>query len=93
MLDAEDARLRPGMSVRVEMEVGRSEYVVVPESAVRSVDGVSSVFVVVDGLAQQRVVRLGSRDGGKVAVLSDLSAGDVVVVEPPAELRDGSKVN
>lgn len=88
-----DARLRPGMSVRVELEVGRAPAVVVPEAALRSIDGAPSLFVVRDGVAIQRVVRVGARAGGDVAVLSDLSEGDVVVLDPPAALRDGARVN
>jgi RND family efflux transporter MFP subunit len=89
----EDVRLRPGMSVRVELEVGRTPAVVVPEAAVRMIDGAPNVFVVRDGIAIQRVVRAGSRSGGDIAVLSDVSEGDVVVLDPPADLRDGARVN
>ena len=93
LLLSEDARLRPGMSVRAEVEVGRVPSVVVPETALHEVEGVNSIFVVVDGVAQQRVVRVGARAEGDVAILSDLAEGEAVVVEVPALLRDGARVN
>jgi membrane fusion protein (multidrug efflux system) len=93
VLDAEDPRLRPGMSVRVEVEVARAPAIVVPETAIRTVEGVSSLFVVRDGVAVQRVVRLGSRAEGRVAVLTDLTEGEQVIAAPPTTLRDGAKVN
>ena len=93
ILDAEDPRLRPGMSVRVDVEVAKAPAVVVPEGAIRTVDGVASLFVVKEGVAVQRVVRLGSRWDGKVAVLTDLAEGEDVIAAPTAALRDGAKVN
>jgi membrane fusion protein (multidrug efflux system) len=92
-LAEKDARLRPGMSVRVELEVGRTPAVVVPEAALRMIEGAPNLFVVREGVAVQRVVRVGARADGDVAVLSDLAEGDVVIVDPPADLRDGARVN
>ncbi len=92
-LGSEDPRLRPGMSVRVELDTGKAPAVVVPETAIRMTDGVASIFVVKDGTVLERVVRLGARDEGKVTVLTDLAAGEEVVLAPPAALRDGGKVN
>jgi membrane fusion protein (multidrug efflux system) len=89
-LDAADARLRPGMSVRVEMDVGEQPAVVVPVTALRRAEGTSRLFVAVEGRAQERVVRLGAEKDGSVAVLTDLVAGEKVVDAPPADLRDGA---
>ena len=93
LLDDEDPRLRPGMSVRVEVEVAKAPAIVVPEGAIRTVEGVASLFVVKEGVAVQRVVRLGTRAEGRVAVLTDLAEGEEVIAAPPAGLRDGAKVN
>ena len=41
----------------------------------------------------QRVVRLGTRAEGRVAVLTDLAEGEEVIAAPPAALRDGARVN
>lgn len=91
-LDAADDHLRPGMSVRVEMDVGEQPAVVLPVTALRRAEGVSRIFVAVDGRAQERVVRVGAEKDGTVAILSDLAAGETVVDAPPADLRDGAKL-
>jgi HlyD family secretion protein len=60
----------------------------IPSSAVR--DG--SVLVAEDGKAVQRSVQVGSEESGKVRVLKGLAAGDLVIVDPPADLQAGKAV-
>jgi membrane fusion protein (multidrug efflux system) len=91
-LEAADEHLRPGMSVRVEMDVGEQPAVVLPVTALRRAEGISRIFVAVDGRAQERVVRVGAEKDGTVAILSDLAEGERVVDAPPADLRDGAKL-
>ncbi len=65
--------------------------VAVPKRAVRrSAEGAAEVVAVVDGKAKATPVTLGPEDAGLVAVRSGLKAGDVVVVEDPLGLADGS---
>jgi multidrug efflux pump subunit AcrA (membrane-fusion protein) len=48
------------------------------------------VLVVDDrGRSSMRVVRLGSRQGDKIVVLSGLSAGDRIIDSPPAGASSG----
>jgi HlyD family secretion protein len=63
--------------------------VVIPASAVR--DG--KVFVVDSGKAVQRLVRLGRNSTSGVEILSGLAVGDVVIVNPPANLQSGLAVS
>jgi HlyD family secretion protein len=60
----------------------------IPTSAVH--DG--SVLVAEGGKAVQRSVQLGPDDGSKVRVLKGLAAGDLVIVDPPADLQAGKAV-
>jgi cobalt-zinc-cadmium efflux system membrane fusion protein len=71
----------------------------VPEDAVQMVDSQPSVFIArPDGKGgarfTQRVVTVGSRGGGKIAVMSGLAAGDVIVTHGAfavrAQLEKGS---
>jgi membrane fusion protein (multidrug efflux system) len=55
-------------------------------------DGVRHVFVVADGRAQRRAVRLGLADGDRVQVLDGLAEGDQVVVVGQNTLTDGAAV-
>ncbi|MCA1583290.1 MAG: efflux RND transporter periplasmic adaptor subunit [Acidobacteria bacterium] len=98
-----DPRLLPDMGVKVsflrepaagEATAGEAvrPKVMVPKKAVRSTDGTDFVFVVREGLAERRAVRVGSASGDQVEVLSGLTAGERVVVEGPADLSDGARV-
>ncbi len=50
------------------------------------------VFVAEEGRALRREVVTGERDGARVVVLSGLSRGEKVVVDPPAGLSDGAEI-
>ena len=55
------------------------------------VDGLSG-YIVREGRAFATVVRVGSRKEGFVTILTDLRAGDTVVLSPSVDLRDGTRV-
>jgi len=69
---------------------GPAAYVVPASSLVRR-GGLTGVFVVSDGRAHLRWVRLGRTDGGQVEVLAGLFPGDEVAVSA-AGLADGRRV-
>jgi membrane fusion protein, heavy metal efflux system len=73
--------LKPGMFAKAAISAGDSrEVLAAPESAVYQIDGHSAVFVAAgnDGF-EVRPVRLGSRGGGTVEILSGLKQGELVV--------------
>jgi multidrug efflux pump subunit AcrA (membrane-fusion protein) len=56
-------------------------------------DGDRRVVFQVDGeTVERRAVRVGRELGGDIEILAGLSPGDIVVVEAPADLRDGQKI-
>lgn len=63
--------------------------VYVPSSAVRD----NSVFVVADGRAVRRTVRTGPLSSQGLRVEDGLFGGEELIVNPPADLKDGNKVN
>jgi multidrug efflux pump subunit AcrA (membrane-fusion protein) len=63
----------------------------VPASSLVRRGGLTGVFVVSDGRAHLRWVRLGRTDGGQVEVLAGLFPGDEVAVSA-AGLADGRRV-
>lgn len=77
-----DGRLKPEMFASVWLgESDPRPVLVVPQTAVQTIDGKSSVFVSLDGgRFAPRPVELGSDEGGRVEVLSGLSAGQRIVV-------------
>lgn len=95
-----DERLRPGMSVRAEIEVAsREDALVVPVQAVVEREGgagegaegeepVSVVFVVADGVAHRRRVETGLSTVTRVEIVSGVEEGEPVVTSPFRTLRD-----
>ncbi len=84
---------RPGMIARAHIERGVIENaVIVPLSALLSRQGETIAFTVANGLAEQRVVRIGRHLGAEVVVESGLRPGDLLVLEGQRMLRDGTPV-
>ena len=98
---APDPRILPDMGVKVSFlkeeqpaaeTAAPAARVTVPKAALRTIDGRTIVFVVKDDRLERRAVRAGNENGGKVEVLSGLSAGERVVVEGPDTLVDGERI-
>jgi hypothetical protein len=64
----------------------------VPAAAVREDGGQDIVFVVADGHAARRAVKLGGSQDERRQVLAGLAGGESVVIEAPATLKDGDAV-
>lgn len=85
--------LRPGYTVRVTLQLDvRDNALVVPTRAVVGAAGSQSVFVLVEGRAERRRVRVGSDTDGRMEVLEGLIAGDTVITTGNSLLRDGASV-
>jgi multidrug efflux system membrane fusion protein len=83
--------LKPGFFAEVTLatEAHRGA-IVVPEGAVQASERGFVVYVAEEGLARQRMVRIGLRTGdGTVEIVSGLQAGDRVVTEGSDRLSDG----
>jgi membrane fusion protein (multidrug efflux system) len=85
--------LRPGYSVRVTLSLDeRQGALVVPTRAVVGAAGAQSVYVIRDGRAERRRVRVGTDIEGRVEVLDGVAFGDTVITTGNALLRDGAQV-
>lgn len=80
-----------GVELRVELDP-RPDALTVPEQALVVSEGGVAVFVSEGGTARRRAVTTGGRGGGRIEVISGLSAGDKVVVDGAALLSEGAKV-
>ena len=89
-----DPRILPEMSVKVGFRdaeaAGAARAVLVPRESVRSVDGHDVVFVLRDRRVERRAVTIAGNHDGDVLLNAGLSAGEQVVVDPPAGLADGA---
>lgn len=89
----ESRRLRPGMFARVNIVYEQRENTLqVPRNSILDADGRQSVFVVVDGKAEQRRIGVGLSNSGWVEVTEGLDGGESVVVVGQGGLKTGTKV-
>jgi HlyD family secretion protein len=95
-----DERVLPEMSAKVSFLPADGEssaidtrtVLAVPVAALVERDGHTVAFVVRAERTRLTAVEPGTRYGGTMEIRSGLQDGDVVVVDPPAALRDGSRV-
>lgn len=86
-------RLKPGYLARVTLRLGeRPGVLVTPVSSLVGARDARAVYVIRDGKAERRQVRIGQASGDLVEVLEGVSVGDSVVVAGAEQLRDGVAV-
>ncbi len=66
--------------------------ILVPSQAVITRDGGPTVFEVVDGRAKLLTVSTGATRQDQVVVTSGLGGTETLIVNPPPDLSDGTKV-
>ena len=92
-LDLPDAAgLRAGQFGRVAVPVGETAALRVPVSGVVQRGQMEIVFIVKENKVQLRLVKTGKRLGNEVELVSGVEAGEKIVVEGAAALRDGQPV-
>jgi membrane fusion protein (multidrug efflux system) len=87
-----EGRLRPGMFVNVVLQRDQREAIVIPEEALVPEQDKQFVFVVADGVATRREVRIGARRPGEVEIIAGLELGERIVIEGTVKVRDGGPV-
>ena len=90
-LDDPDEQVRPGMTSAVNIVIEQiDEAMLIPNRAVRVVDGERVVYILKDGQLEPVQVTLGaSSDLYSEVIDGDLSAGDTIVLNPPSMLLQG----
>jgi membrane fusion protein, multidrug efflux system len=85
--------LRPGMFARVAIVYERKpDALQIPRTALLDGDGPPKVFVVSNGKAAERAVRLGLSSGAMIEVLDGLKDGEQVVVVGQGAVKPGAAV-
>ena len=93
MIDNKKLLIRPGMFVKADIVTeSHNSTMVIPKNIVRNERNRRIVFVVDQGIARAKNIRLGLEDKTSVEVLSGLDKDDQLVVRGFETLRDGSKV-
>ena len=88
----DDGDLKPGMFLQVVIDRRREGVVLAPESSLVPRQGRQYVYVVDEGRAREREVKLGTRLPGHVEVVNGLDAGEEIVTQGVQRLRDGLPV-
>ena len=88
-----DLRLRPGLFAQVTVTLDvKPDAIMLPEQAIWPMGQEKTVYLVVDGKAVRRTVRIGQRTPGRVEVVEGLQVGDEVVTAGQMKLFDGAAV-
>jgi RND family efflux transporter MFP subunit len=94
-----DPRILPEMGARVVFLARAGEHaavaarrVTVSKDAVVTRDGRTFVWVVNDGVARRVTVEAGPERGDQIEVRQGLQGGESVILQPPADLKDGARV-
>ncbi len=92
-VDNPDLMLRPGMFVKAEITVARSDStIVIPKDVIQIKQRGKTVFIVQKGAAQERIITTGLANPGWIEVLDGLEVNDRLVVRGFETLRNRSKV-
>lgn len=92
-IDNNGGLLKPGQFATVRILQPRpTPAILVPARAVRTESGVSRVFVIKDGHAQQRLVQLGQTEGDLAEIKSGIAEGEQVATSNVEQLSDGMAV-
>jgi multidrug efflux pump subunit AcrA (membrane-fusion protein) len=85
--------LKPGQFATVRILQSRAApATLVPARAVRTESGVSRVFVVKEGKAQERQVQLGQTEGDLIEIKSGVAENEIVATSNVEQLSDGMAV-
>jgi HlyD family secretion protein len=95
--DQLDPRILPDMGVKVgfqqvdSADPGQASPVgvLIPQTAIRRIDGKDYIFVVEQGTVERRAVAIGDTRGSDILVSSGLTAGEFAVLEASPEVVDG----
>ena len=92
-IDNSSGALKPGQFATVRILQERAEpAVLVPARAVVTEAGVSRVFVIKDGHAEQRLVQTGQTEGDLIEIRQGVAADELVATSNQQQLSDGVAV-
>ena len=93
VINNKDLLIRPGMFVKADIVTeSHSSTIVIPKNIVRNERNRRIVFVVDQGIARAKQIKLGLEEKNSVEVLSGLDKDDQLIIRGFETLRDGSKV-
>jgi HlyD family secretion protein len=92
-VEDKSGRLKPGYSVDLEIiSVAAKKRLVIPYEALLESKGKKQVWIYDDGKARLKTVTTGVEGELYLEVAKGLKKGDLLILDPPTELKDGQKV-
>jgi RND family efflux transporter MFP subunit len=92
-IDNPEWKLRPGMFVKVELVVARKDSaIVIPKNIILSRQRGKTVFVIIKGASDERIITTGLENPGEVEVTSGLEINERIVIKGFETLRRSQKV-
>lgn len=86
-------QLRPGLFARVRLVIAqREDAILVPEQAIVPQGQQLFVYVIEDGKAALRPVKIGLRQGGRAEILEGVATGDLVITAGVQKIGPGAPV-
>ena len=82
----------PGQLMTVKVIYEETNQIGVPESAVTIQGSTAFVYVVENNTANKKNIKMGKRNFGKVAVISGINEGDIIISEGISKVRNKAKV-
>lgn len=93
LVDNPGYRLKPGFFAKGDIMIGRDDNVLaVPEETVSVLAGVSSVYIIDNGVVKQTTVQAGEREGKLVEILSGLKGNEILAASNLNELVSGMRI-
>jgi RND family efflux transporter MFP subunit len=93
-VDNRDRALQIGATVDATLSLERQEQVItIPRSALQSAADQHYVYRVVDGRAVRRLVELDDANSDPIVIRAGLKAGDQVVIDRMAKIKEGMRVH
>ncbi|MDQ2095726.1 efflux RND transporter periplasmic adaptor subunit [Rhodobacteraceae bacterium 10Alg 79] len=91
--DNPDRLILPGQFLRVEITLGTTDAILVPQIATaRAGDGTLTAFVAEEGVARSRALRTQGTYQNAWVVTEGVEAGDKLIVDGLSNLRDGAEI-
>lgn len=89
-----DNRVRPGMYANVQMHISTEEALLLPDIAIQTLPGTNQkyVYILEDGKAIHRVVKIGAQVESNIIVTDGLSTSDKVITTGLSSLKNGDAV-
>ena len=85
--------LRPGMFAKSNLVTANDALALMaPRRAVQVIAGLNKIFVIDNGRASERIVKLGAVDGDLIEIVEGVKSGEVVATSNLDKLQEGSAV-